>query len=115
LAVTRVDCRDHVRLPVDSEAQVTNQAFIQDRIDRWLLVDRAFRPPLDCNPDAGRPAAFASGLLDFHTFVLVQYYNVLGQYPITGSDASAIESSAERAIIAGTLGPGDRPPTVRAL
>jgi len=40
---------------------------------------------------------------------------VLGQYPITGSDASAIESSAEASIIAGTLAPGDRLPTVRAL
>ncbi len=40
---------------------------------------------------------------------------MLGQYPITGSDASAIESSAERAIIAGTLAPGDQLPTVRAL
>ncbi|HXZ88069.1 MAG TPA: aminotransferase class I/II-fold pyridoxal phosphate-dependent enzyme [Candidatus Binataceae bacterium] len=37
------------------------------------------------------------------------------QYSINGSDASAIEASAERAIIAGRLAPGDRLPTVREL
>lgn len=37
------------------------------------------------------------------------------QYSITGSDATAIEASAERAIIAGRLAPGDRLPTVRGL
>ena len=37
------------------------------------------------------------------------------QYLITGSDAIAIEASAEGAIISGVLAPGDRLPTVRAL
>jgi DNA-binding transcriptional MocR family regulator len=40
---------------------------------------------------------------------------VLKQYPINGYDATAIETSAERAIISGVLAPGDRLPTVRAL
>ena len=40
---------------------------------------------------------------------------MIKQYSIAGADASAIEASAERAIIAGRLAPGDRLPTVRGL
>jgi hypothetical protein len=50
-----VERRDHVRLAFADEADVADEALVEDRVDRRAVVDAAARLPTDAGAVGGRP------------------------------------------------------------
>ncbi len=107
-----VDCREDIRLSVNDESDMTIQSFIKNRRYRGAIIRSAGR-------SAVKGGAFSRRKLRHCRILsyLLQYKNmkVMLQYPITGSDASAIVSSIEAGVRVGKIPHGAALPTVRAL
>src|SRR5918994_1305223 len=76
LADPRVAGRDHVRLAVDHEADVADEALVEDGVHGGPVVGR----PLGQAPDPGPPGQLVA--VGIHTYML-QYISFMYQYNIS--------------------------------
>src|SRR5205823_11482816 len=112
VADARVDRRQHVGLAVDHEAEVEDQALVENRVDGRAIVRAALRAALHRGARARERDRVGHSVS-----LLLQYksVNVLEHYSIRGGSASQIAASIEAGIRLGLLGAGRGLPTVRDL